>query len=204
MSKGFFISGTDTDVGKTLVSIGLSLSFDADYWKPIQSGEPNDSDYVKKILDPKKVLSSTYSFKEPLAPQQAAQKENVKIDIEKIKLPKSDFLIVEGVGGAFVPLNSKHTQLDLMTRFNLPTIVVARSGLGTLNHSLLTLEILKTRSIKVLALILSGKKHPLNKKELQQWCDVPILEIPEISIKNSKDILRDFKDLTENIKNLCD
>ena len=184
--KGFFVTGTGTGVGKTLVSLGLCLHFEATYWKPIQSGKPTDLDFIKKYLKKEKTLPSVYSLKEPLSPNQAAKLENKEIDLKNIKKPKKDFLIVEGVGGCLVPLNDKETVMDLMKKINLPIIVVAESGLGTLNHSLLSLEALKKRGFLVKALILSGKKHPKNRQDLEKRLKVPVFELDwQESIKPS-------------------
>ena len=104
-----------------------------------------------------------------LIPIYASFKENKRIDLKKIQAPKSSCLIVEGIGGVFVPLNNKHTVLDLIQKINYPVIVIARSSLGTLNHALLTLETLKQRKIKTLGVILSSKSHPDNKKDIEKW-----------------------------------
>ena len=194
MSKGFFVTGTDTGVGKTLVSLGLCLFFKASYWKPIQTGESTDSDFIRQFLEDEKIHKSSYTFKAALSPNQAAQKEQQNIQLEKIKPPSSDFLIIEGLGGAFVPLNDKESQLDLMKKCQLPLIVVARSQLGTLNHSLLTLEVLKSKGLKVAGVILSGPLNSLNKKDLENWNDAPILlEIPPIKQITKQELLRVFK-----------
>ncbi len=195
MSRGFFVTGTDTGVGKTLVSLGLCLFFEATYWKPIQTGEPTDSDFIRQFLEAKKIHKSSYNFKYPLSPNQAAFKEQQNIDLKQINKPVSDFLIIEGLGGAFVPLNDKESQLNLMKKCALPIIVVARSGLGTLNHSLLTIEILQSRGLKIAGLILSGPLNPLNKKDLENWSRVPILlEIPHLTQITNQEILKVFKD----------
>jgi len=194
MSKGFFVTGTDTGVGKTLVSLGLCLLYKATYWKPIQTGTPTDSDFILPFLGSQKIHPSRYSFKAPLSPNQAAEKENQYIQLKNLHKPISPFLIVEGIGGAYVPLNTQETQLDLMKKLNLPLIVVARSGLGTLNHSLLTLKVLKSIGLQVVGLILSGPLHPLNKKDLEHWNDVPILlEIPLLKVITKSEVLKIFK-----------
>jgi len=153
--KAVFVTGTGTEVGKTLVSLGLCLRFKADYWKPIQTGLDKDSDFIKRFLTGKKIHPCSYDFKNPLSPNQAAQKEGRRIKLDKIKAPKSSFLVIEGAGGGLVPLNDKEMMIDLIQKLGFPVIVVAKSGLGTLNHTLLTLEALKARKIKMLGLILS-------------------------------------------------
>ncbi|MGI9548499.1 MAG: dethiobiotin synthase [Bdellovibrionales bacterium] len=198
--QGFFVTGTDTGVGKTLASLGLCLFFKADYWKPIQTGSPTDQDWIRPFLEDQKIHPSSYELKAPLSPNQAAQKENQSIDLKKIQKPKSSCLIVEGLGGALVPLNENQTQLDLMKQIDLPLIVVARSGLGTLNHSLLTLKVLKSEALKVKGLILSGPLNPLNKKDLEKWGDVPILlEIPQLSKVTKPELLKLFKNFSSHL-----
>ena len=194
--KKVFITGTDTEIGKTLVSLGLCLHWKADYWKPIQTGQPTDSDFIKKFLPSKKVYPSSYQFKVPLSPNQASFKENKKIDLKNIQPPKSSCLVVEGIGGVYVPLNNKHTVLDLIQHINYPVIVTARSGLGTLNHTLLTLKILKQRKIKILGVILSGTPHPDNKRDIEKWGKIPvILELKVLKSITKKTLLNQFKKL---------
>ena len=182
MRKGFFVTGTDTEVGKTLVSLGLCLHFKASYWKPVQTGQPGDSDFLKKFLPEEKIHPSSYVFQKALSPNQAGEIEGVEIDLKTISLPQSSFLIIEGIGGVYVPLNEKENVMDLIKLIGFPVIVVARSGLGTLNHSLLTLEALKKRNIAIVGVVLSGTKNEANKKDIEQWGQVPVLlEVPLLS-----------------------
>lgn len=195
--KALFVTGTGTEVGKTLVTLGLCLWFKADYWKPVQTGPDKDSDFIKKFLTGKKIHPCSYDFKNPLSPNQAAQKEGQKIKLDKIKTPKSSFLIIEGAGGVLVPLNDKEMMIDLIQKLGFPVIVVAKSGLGTLNHTLLTLEALKARKIKTLGLILSGSPHKDNKRDIEKWGRAPVLlELPVLKPVNAENLLKHFKKLT--------
>lgn len=196
-TQGIFVTGTGTGVGKTLVSTGLCLHFQADYWKPIQTGHPTDRDYVRQFISEKKIHKSTYHFQAPLSPNQSAELENKKITLRQIKPPKSEFLIVEGCGGVFVPLNKTQTQLDLMSQLNFPVIVTAQSGLGTLNHTLLTLEVLAARNLPVLGLILSGSPHLKNARDLEYWGKVPVLLELDILSSITKET---FKEAFKNLK----
>lgn len=193
---GFFVTGTDTGVGKTLVSLGLCCHFKASYWKPIQTGSPSDASFIQQFLPKNQVYPSVYELKAPLSPNQSAEQENIKINLKKINCPNSSFLIVEGIGGLHVPLNDKYNVMDLINKVNLPVIVVAKSGLGTLNHSLLTLEALNKRQLKVAGLILSGPKDHKNKRDIEKFGKVPvILELPHLS-KITKPILKnEFQNL---------
>lgn len=201
--KGFFIAGTGTEVGKTLVSLGLCLRLNASYWKPIQTGYPGDLDFIQKFLPRGQSFPSTYVLKAPLSPNQASEMEGVCIDLKNIcRPPKSSFLIVEGIGGLYVPINAKETVLDLIRLLDLPVILVAKSGLGTLNHSLLSLSILKQRGLKTIGLILSGPPHPLNKRDIEHYGGLPVLlELDQLPSPFSKNqLLKAFQDIPIKIK----
>ncbi len=190
------MTGTDTGVGKTLVSLGLCLRFKASYWKPVQTGQPGDSDFIRQFLPENKIHPSAYELKAPLSPNQAGAKEGVTIDLSKFSIPSSPFLIVEGIGGAYVPLNDTDSLMDLIELINLPLIVTARSGLGTLNHSLLTLEALKKRNFKIAGVVLSGLKNNANKKDIEKWGGTPVLlEIPPLSKITRDTVQKTFRDL---------
>jgi len=165
--KGFFITGTDTGVGKTFFSALLIKKYNFDYWKPIQTGKflENDTLYIKQKIGNKKNIfhKSAYLFKKPLSPHLASNYEKISINIKKIKKPSSKRpLIIEGAGGILVPLNKKNLIIDLIKKFKLPVIVISKSILGTINHTLMTLELLKRNKIKVFGVVLNNIK---NKKE---------------------------------------
>lgn len=194
--KGFFVTGTGTGVGKTLVSLGLCLHFKADYWKPIQTGRPGDAEFVRSFLPEEKVYPGSYELAAPLSPNQAGEKENVQIDLKTIAQPKSPFLIVEGIGGVYVPLNDRDSVMDLIELIGFPVIVVAHSGLGTLNHSLLTLRALQNRSFKIAGVILSGEKNQNNKRDIEKFGKaLVVLEIPSIPVITKPVLLDIFKHL---------
>ena len=165
--KGFFITGTDTGVGKTFFSSILMKKYNFDYWKPIQTGKftENDTLYIKQNIgiEKNRFHEPIYSFKEPLSPHLASNYEKISINMKKIKKPNSDRpLIIEGAGGILVPLNKKNLLIDLIKKFKFPVIVVSKSILGTINHTLMTLEILKKNKINIFGVILNNIK---NKKE---------------------------------------
>ena len=195
-TRGIFVAGTGTGVGKTLVSTGLCLRLQADYWKPIQTGTPTDTDYVRQFVSEKQIHKSVCHFQAPLSPNQSAELENREVTLCQIQPPQSRLLIVEGCGGVFVPLNDKQTQLDLIAQLGFPVIVTAQSGLVTLNHTLLTLEALITRKLPVLGLILSGPPHPKNARDLKYWGKVPVLlELDMLSPVNRDTLSRAFQNL---------
>jgi len=192
--KALFVTGTGTEVGKTLVCLGFCLALKADYWKPVQTGFDKDYLFIKKFLPDKKVHACSYDFKKPLSPNQAAQKEKQQIHLDKITPPQSSLLIIEGAGGVLVPLNKKEMMIDLIQKLGFPVIVTAKSGLGTINHTLLTLEALKSRGIKTLGVILSGDFHKENKKDIERQGQTPvILELPILKTIDSNSLLQHFK-----------
>jgi len=163
--NSFFITGTDTGVGKTLVSAILAKKYNAHYYKPIQcglnrSGE-KDSDIVLNIFKDVSVIKETYFFKNPLSPNIAAKKENVNIEISQfLKVDKIDYpIVIEGAGGLQDPINEKILMSDLINHFNLPTILVSRTQLGTINHTLMSIDIIKKQKINLAGIIFSGEEN---------------------------------------------
>ena len=155
--KKFFITGTDTSVGKTLFCSILMDKFLYDYWKPIQTGNKNDNDtiYIKKIckIPSNRFYKPAFSFRKPLSPHQAAKYENVSINLNNIKKPiTNNPLIIEGIGGILVPLNNKNLIIDLIKKLKFPVIIVSRSTLGTINHTLMTIKNLRQNKIKIYVL----------------------------------------------------
>jgi dethiobiotin synthetase len=166
------VAGTDTNVGKTIVSSLLVAKLNAHYWKPIQCGELDtggDSATIKKLTGIKenRIIPEAYRLKMAASPNQAAEAEGITIENQKLKLPSHDgALVVELAGGLMVPLRDNWLQIDQIKIWNLPVVLVARSGLGTLNHTLLSLEAMEKRNIQVTTLILNGEKHEGNYKTL--------------------------------------
>ena len=172
-----FVTGTDTNVGKTIISAWLCYNLKASYWKPIQSGiiEGFDSKTVSE-LSGAKIFPETYSLKAPLSPHLAASLEGIQIDLKKMTLPSTNqSLIVEGAGGVMVPLNEEHTILDLIAHLKIPTLVVARSSLGTINHTCLTLEALRSRSLPVLGIVMNGPYNADNKQAIEHFGKTKVL-----------------------------
>jgi len=177
-----FISGTDTDVGKTLISSWMALHTGFAYFKPIQTGtkEGSDSREVQKWTKVK-IYPETYSYLEPVSPHLAARLENDRIDIDKIRLPQESQLIIEGAGGVLVPLNEKHLMIDLIKKLKAPVLLVVRTGLGTINHTLLSLQALRSRAIRVLGVIMNGEPNAENKKAIEFYGSTDVLaEFPKL------------------------
>ena len=191
-SKRIIICGTDTDVGKTIVSSFFVQGLKSIYWKPIQSGteEGTDTKTVCKLLnlDPNRYLSERYKFKAPVSPHWAAERESSFIEPNNLHLPDLDkLIIIETAGGLMVPLNRNWLQIDQLKVWGAPIILVARTGLGTLNHTLLSLEALRNRNIHVLGIVLNGPPHNDNPKTLEQFGDTKILaSLPIFDEVNAK------------------
>lgn len=173
-----FIAGTDTGVGKTVVAAILTAGLQASYWKPLQCGlkEATDSEIVESLAGKHgKVLPEAYKLKEPLSPHAAAAMENVTIDLKKIKPQNDGPLVVEGAGGIMVPINENKMQVDLIQEFALPVVLVARSSLGTINHTLLSLMALRAYNIEVVGVVMNGKRNRKNRKAIEFYGNTKVL-----------------------------
>jgi len=194
ISKRIIICGTDTDVGKTIVSSFFVQGLKGVYWKPIQSGteEGTDTKTVCELLElnPNRYLPERYKFKAPVSPHWAAEKESKIIEPNNLHLPTlNKLIIIETAGGLMVPLNRNWLQIDQLKVWGAPIILVARTGLGTLNHTLLSLEALRNRGINVLGIVLNGTPHNDNPKTLEQFGDTKILASLPVFQKVSAEIL---------------
>lgn len=182
-TKHIFITGTDTGVGKSIFSVFLAL-----YWhnqgkrvvisKPIQTGSEKDTDFLSVLTEKKIPIFNTYSFNLPAAPAVAARYENKKIDKEKIimdikKLEQEfEHVIVEGIGGIAVPITESYLIADLIKDLNYPTIIVARPLLGTINHTVLTIEFAKQKKLDLLGFVISGYDEDTNDPVIKTAPDV--------------------------------
>lgn len=158
-----FITGIGTDVGKTIVSAIITQALEADYWKPIQAGDLNNSDshkIARYISNEKTVIhENSYKLNTPASPHWAAELDGITIDIKQIKEPKTENnLVIEGAGGVLVPLNDTDCIIDLIKK-EYKVIVVSRHYLGSINHTLLTCEALKSRKIEVAGILFSGDEN---------------------------------------------
>ncbi len=176
--RGLFVTGTSTGVGKTVVAACLVRLFGADYWKPVQTGagEHDDTDEVRRLTGGCRAFDPAYSFKAPLSPHEAARLEGAVIDMDRLVLPRTDAsLIVEGAGGVLVPLNAKTLMIDLIARIGFPSVVVASSGLGTINHTLLSLEALRGRDLPIAGVVMNGPPNPANRHAIETYGRVRVL-----------------------------
>ncbi|MFN7894978.1 MAG: dethiobiotin synthase [Cyanobacteriota bacterium] len=202
------VAGTDTDVGKTVVSALLVQGLAALYWKPVQSGlaDGSDSQWVQERLNlpPGRILNESYRLQAPVSPHWAAEQEQLLIDPQRLSLPPGDEpLVLETAGGVMTPLRRDWLQIEQIGRWGLPLVLVARSGLGTLNHTLLTLEALRHRSIPVLGLVLNGPLHPDNPRTLAELGGVPVLaQLPRLDPLDAAALQRQWlqSDLPETLQ----
>ena len=178
--KNIFVTGIGTDVGKTIVSAIITEALQADYWKPVQAGfaDGTDTELVRSLLLNKKsvIHPEAYKLKMPASPHAAAAAEGITIQIKDIKLPvTNNTLVIEGAGGLMVPLNEKELVIDLIEHFRSSAIVVIRHYLGSINHSLLTLQVLKQRKIPILGLVISGAANEQSEKAIVSFSDRKII-----------------------------
>jgi dethiobiotin synthetase len=178
--KALFVTGTDTNVGKTLVSAILTLGTKGKYWKPIQTGSDVDRVWIKDAtkLSDDHFFPETYKLTEPLSPHAAAEIDGISIVTSNINLPahkNGDILIVEGAGGLLVPLNKHDFMVDLIKKLELPVLLVARSGLGTINHTLLSLQVIRQYRIPFLGVVLNGERNRGNKAAIEKYGRVEVL-----------------------------
>ncbi|MBK9142141.1 MAG: dethiobiotin synthase [Candidatus Melainabacteria bacterium] len=202
----FFVTGTDTDIGKTLISAILMRGLAGTYWKPIQSGvmagdvPATDTESVRNLTGLKEshFIAETYRLREPASPHHSSRLENLEIEIESITMPEFQHspLIVEGAGGVMVPLNSKGKMIaDLISHLSLPAIVIARSTLGTINHTVLTVEALRRRDIPVLGVVLNGPPSSINEEAIATFAGVPILaSVPILESPSPESIERIYNE----------
>ena len=174
-----FVTGISTDVGKTIVSAVLTEALLADYWKPIQAGDLHNSDSIKvtKLISnsESKIHSESYRLNTPASPHLAAAIDNVLIDLSKITEPETQkHLIIEGAGGLLVPLNAQNSIVDLIQP-DYHVVVVSRNYLGSINHTLLTIEALQQRNISIYGLVFSGEENRSTESFIAQKTNVRIL-----------------------------
>ncbi len=179
--KRYFVTGISTDVGKTFCSAVLVEALNADYWKPVQTGNTDGTDngIIQQLISNEEsvIHKEIYSYEKPASPHIAAFCEHETIDLEKIVLPKSTNknLIIEGAGGLLVPLNEKEYIIDLVKHLDAEIILVVREYLGCINHTLLTIDYLIKNNYLLKGIVLNGNFHPLAEKSIVEYANVPVL-----------------------------
>jgi dethiobiotin synthetase len=180
MKQQYIVAGIGTEIGKTFISSILVEALEADYWKPVQSGalDFTDSDTVKSLITNTKTVfhPEAYRLTEPMSPHAAAAIDGITIELPHFKLPSTDnHLIVELAGGLMVPLNNHQTNIDLIKQLNLPVILVSRNYLGSINHTLLSVELLKLNNIPIKGLIFNGEPNKYSEDFILNYTQVPCM-----------------------------
>ena len=179
MKETYFITGISTEVGKTIVSAIVTEGLQADYWKPIQAGELENSDShkVQNLVSNKKTIfrESAFNLKSAMSPHAAAEIDRVSIKAKEIVRPKTEnTLVIEGAGGILVPINDTETIIDLI-KLSDKVIIVSRHYLGSINHTLMTVEVLKNKGLNIFGIIFSGNENKSTEDIIAKMSKVPIL-----------------------------
>ena len=195
MPKTYFITGISTEVGKTIASAIVTEALEADYWKPVQSGDLDYSDThkVQNLISNRKSVfhPNSYALRTPMSPHASAEIDGIPIELDKITVPKTkNHLVIEGAGGLLVPLNNSDTILDVIQP-DYKVIVVSRHYLGSINHTLLTLNLLKQKGFDV-SLIFSGNKHPTTEHIIKKMSEVEIIGRIEEEPYFDKNVIREY------------
>ena len=192
--KRLFVTGIGTDVGKTVISAILTQKLQADYWKPIQAGELDNTDSMKvsqwvenstSVIHPE-----AYRLTQPMSPHAAAERDDVNIEMGNIIIPKTtQNLIIEGAGGLMVPLNQHDLVIDLISHLQADAVLVSRHYLGSINHTILSIKALRSRNIAIAGIIFNGDENRDTESIIESVCAVPILgRIPKIDNLNHHSI----------------
>ena len=201
--KTYFVTGIGTEVGKTIASAIITQALEADYWKPVQAGELDQSDSmkVKSLIsnNQSKFHEEAFRLNEPMSPHAAAEKDKVYIDISSIKAPlTNNHLVIEGAGGLLVPLNDKETILNLIETLRCEVILVSRHYLGSINHTLMSIEILKQRNIQIKGILFNGDENKDTEAIISKMSGIDILgRIAELTDLNKSTI----NSVAQNLKN---
>lgn len=196
--KTYFVTGISTEVGKTIASAIITEALEADYWKPIQSGDLDNSDThkIERYISNSKTQyhPNSYALETPMSPHAAAAIDGVQIDLKKIKPPKTkNHLVIEGAGGLYVPLNDKDTIFDLI-KPEYQVVVVSRHYLGSINHTLLTVNALKEKGLDV-SLIFSGNEHPSTEDIIKKMTQVPVIGRIEEEPYFDKNVVKEYAEI---------
>jgi dethiobiotin synthetase len=202
-----FITGIGTDVGKTIASSIIVEALQADYWKPIQAGDLDNSDtnkVEKYVSNPTtKFHKNAYALNTPASPHLAAEIDGIKIELDNITEPKTtNHLVIEGAGGIFVPLNNSDCVIDLIQP-DYKVIVVSRHYLGSINHTLMAIEILKSRNLNVAGIVFSGDENKATESIILEKTNVPMIGRIDNEPYFDQNVIKYYADLfRENLLNL--
>lgn len=180
MKNTYFITGIGTEIGKTVISAIIAEALQADYWKPVQAGDLDNSDTMKVqrlISNAKsKFHLERYRLNHPMSPHAAADLDKVEIKLTDFELPKTEnTLLLEGAGGLYVPLNHEDCMIDLIQYLKIPVILVSQNYLGSINHTLLSINALKNKNIPIHSVIFNGEKNDATEAIIEKMGNVKIL-----------------------------
>ncbi len=202
MKKGFFVAGIGTGIGKTVVSAILTEALNGDYWKPVQAGslDETDSDFVLNSLSNpySRIHAERYRFATSASPHYAAEVDGVRMALGDFSLPRTERnLVVEGAGGLMVPLNEKDLVIDLIAHLELPVVLVSGIYLGSINHTLLSVEVLRNRHIHIAGIVFNGPPNPATESIILKHTELPvILRINDEEVLD-KDTIKRYADRVE-------
>ncbi|HTC64961.1 MAG TPA: dethiobiotin synthase [Candidatus Saccharimonadales bacterium] len=199
--SGYFVTGTDTNVGKTVLSALLVAALDARYWKPVQTGviEGTDRESVRKWaeISEDRLAEERYRFDPPVSPHLASSMAGIQIHLDDFELPAAPNgarWIVEGAGGVMVPLNERDLMRDLVQRIGFPIVIAARTALGTINHTLLTLAALRELRLPICGVVMIGDENLENRRAIEHYGRVCVVgQIPMLKKINRSTLLEVFK-----------
>jgi dethiobiotin synthetase len=200
MSRYFVVTGTDTGIGKTVFSAALAGALDGYYWKPVQSGldEETDSETVRRLsgLSAERIFPEAWRLQTPVSPHLSAEIDGVAIDPDALRLPETDrTLVVEGAGGLLVPLTRQSTYIDVFAHWGQPVILCARTGLGTINHTLLSVEALRQRRIPIAGIAFIGEERSDTQAIIAEMSGLPVLgRLPMLDVLTPENLRRAFRD----------
>ncbi|MEM8568550.1 MAG: dethiobiotin synthase [Bacteroidota bacterium] len=202
----YFVTAIGTDSGKTIISTIMALALDADYWKPVQAGFPTDTSTVKSLshgsihCHPEQFVLNT-----PASPHAAAAIDDIRIDIDDFILPQSkNDLIIEGAGGIMVPLNNDKLVIDIAVKFDTPIILVSNNYLGSINHTLLSIESLKARHLNTLGIVFNGPPNPSTEQIILHKSNLPcLLKVPQMTDVTLEELKKLSTQLKTNLSDLA-
>lgn len=186
--NAYFVTGIDTEIGKTVTSAVIVQALRADYWKPVQAGDLHltDSHKIEKLTDCPCIHPEAFRLNTPMSPHAAAEIDKVQIELNDFTIPQTDNdLIIEGAGGLYVPLNERDCMIDLIEKSEVPVILTVKNYLGSINHTLLSIKALQQRNIAILGLVYSGEEVESTERIIQKMTGVPTLDriemMPEVN-----------------------
>jgi len=207
MNKSIAILGIHTGIGKTIASAVIAEAIGADYWKPVQAGlEERDAVLVTQLLTngKERVHEEAIKLTRPMSPHAAAKAEGIEIDYTKFKWPETNkTLLVETAGGILSPMSSITTMADFVSHYQLPVILITQNYLGSINHTLLSIEVLRSRGIKLLGVIVNGITNESSESFIKQYAQLPIMtSIPYLDMLNNDSIVKAAAQIKPSLYNL--